>query len=56
MLFSAGQKQKKTLTGCSNTCSMRLATHILHRYIKKRDELLKLGETGKKINVFPIFH
>lgn len=55
MLFSAGQEQKKTLTGCSNTRSMRLATYILHRNIKERDELLKLGEIGKKINVFPIF-
>lgn len=26
MLFSAGQEQKKTLTGCCNTCSVRLAT------------------------------
>lgn len=39
-MFSAGQEWKKTRTGCCNTCSMRLATHIaniLHRNIKKRD-------------------
>lgn len=60
MLFSAGQEQKKTLTGCCNTCSMRLDTHItnlLPRNVKRRGEWLKLGEMGKKnLNAFYIFH
>lgn len=51
VLFSAGQEQRKTFTGGCNSCSMSFAAHmtnLLPRNVKRRDEWLKLGETGKK--------
>lgn len=49
------RRKRPLLDGVTPYGSIKLATHVtnmLHRNIKRRDELLKLGEMGEKTSMY----